>query len=100
MSSEQIAALRNMAKEIAAEGHNGWPNAAADAADTMQSLLDENERLEEVVEAAKQTIKECGEMDFDHTKSCWNWAACEDSRRQCALCDLRDVLAKLEKSND
>lgn len=54
--------------------------------------------LNEVVEAARMTVKECAEMEFDHSNSCYNWALCEDSRRQCALCDLRDIIAKLDES--
>ena len=61
--------------------------------DTIAGLRHEVERLSaeggRKTDLIKLLIKECGEMEFDHTNACMNWAACEHSQIECALCQLR-----------
>ena len=38
-------------------------------------------------------LKECEEMEFDHSNACMNWSSCEHSQIECALCQLRDLVS-------
>lgn len=50
MSKEVIEALRKQAGEIAKEGHFGWGNTMTAAADALDTLLAERDRLKTALE--------------------------------------------------
>lgn len=87
MSKEVIEALRKQAQEIAGEGHFGWGNTMTAAADAIDALLAENERLESAwkVDAMKRkdALIEMQEKENDRVKA-----------ELSALLAERDALAK------
>jgi hypothetical protein len=69
----------------------------------FSQVFDELKAARVEIELAHQLIRdiirECGEMDFDHSNACMNWALCEHSQIECALCRARkSVLTKRSHS--
>ncbi len=55
--------LREAAKEIAAEGHNGWGNTCTDAADEIERLTTEGSELQEQIDSLQQRVHLCAGYD-------------------------------------
>ena len=71
---------------------SGWTGSckAGEFRKEISRLSSEGGRKTDLI---KLLIKECGEMEFDHTNACMNWAACEHSQIECALCQLREAVS-------
>jgi hypothetical protein len=70
------------------EGKVSVFEACKEAADEIERLTAEVGQRDKLV---KLLLKECEEMDFDHSNACMNWSMLEHSQIECALCQLRRV---------
>jgi len=61
-----------------------------DVCDEVDLLCTEGKIKDDLI---KLLVKECAEMEFDHSNTCMNWAYLEHSQIECALCQLREAVS-------